>query len=915
MEERVADLVARFTLEEKIGLMCQYQPVVERLGVRAYKHGTEAAHGIAWLGEATSFPQPIGLACTWNPDLLERIGSVIGDEARVFYRRDPERNGLTLWAPTVDMERDPRWGRTEEAYGEDPHLTGELTAALVRGIQGPHPVYRKAVATLKHFLGNNNEKDRGHCSASIDPRNMREYYLKAFEPAFRKGGALSMMTAYNSINGTPAILHPDVVNVVKGEWGMNGFIVSDAGDLVGLVKDHHYFVTYKEAVAASIKNGIDSITDDAKVICPAIHEALSDGLLEEADLDSALTNTFRVRFLLGEFDPDELNPYASIPEDALCRPEHAALSLEAARESIVLLKNERQLLPLNKEAIRRIAVIGPLGDAVYRDAYSGTLPYQVTPLQGIRAKLKEASAVFADGCDRVRLKSANAGTYVGIAPSDDGALQADRTDAGDAETFQLTDWGFGSMTLKALSNGKFVTAGDSGIAASAEEVWGWFVKEVFRPEENGDGTVALKTWNGEDVSLPGAESGVFRKEVVADGLEEAVAAAKGADAAIVFVGNHPLINGKEEIDRPDLMLAASQERLIEEVHRANPNTVVVVIGSYPFALNRIQERIPAILYSSHAGQELGNALADVLFGDYNPAGRLNMTWYRSADQLADMMEYDIRKGKRTYQYFDGDPLYPFGYGLSYTSFRYRNLVLSAGRITADDQVTLSIDVENAGDIAGDEVVQLYMRAESPRLQRPAKQLIGFERVRLAPGEKRTVSFTVPASDLAFWDAARSRYCVESGEYTFMVGASSEDIRALSTVTVDGETLSPRDLTVLTEAAYYDDYEGVYLDECREGGSCVAVLPGRAGWLRFDGAGVGADSGSFEARCASAGGDARIELRIGAPNGPVIGGCEAPSTGGPQKWETVTCQLSEVSGPQSLYIGLSGDVRLSRFRVY
>ncbi|MDF2836524.1 MAG: glycoside hydrolase family 3 protein, partial [Paenibacillus sp.] len=400
---RAADLVSRFTLDEKIESMVQYQPAIERLGISAYKHGTEAAHGMAWLGEVTSFPQPIGLGCTWNPELMKEIGSAIGDEARVFYQRNPEVNGLTLWAPTVDMERDPRWGRTEEAYGEDPVLTGELTAALVQGLQGDHPRIYKTVATLKHFIGNNNEINRGSCSASIDPRNMKEYYQAAFKPAFVKGGAKSMMTSYNSVNGTPTILHEDVRKVVKEEWGMDGFIVSDAGDLLGIVNDHRYYSTYKEAVAHAIKAGIDSITDDKEKSCAAIREALDEGLLAEGDLDEALQNTFGVRIRLGEFDQDGDNPYANVPESKLNAPEHAALSRRAATESIVLLKNDAvqeggKLLPLSRRSNERIAVIGPLGDVVYRDWYSGTLSYRVTPLDGIRE---------AAGADRVAYSSGN----------------------------------------------------------------------------------------------------------------------------------------------------------------------------------------------------------------------------------------------------------------------------------------------------------------------------------------------------------------------------------------------------------------------------------------------------------------------------------------------------------------------------
>lgn len=914
IQDRVTDLVSRFTLEEKVGLMPQYQIAVERLGVKPYKHGTEAAHGIAWLGEATSYPQPIGLGCTWNPELLERIGSAIGDEARVFYQRDPANNGLTLWAPTVDMERDPLWGRTEEAYGEDPHLTGDLTTGLVKGIQGPHPVYRKAIATLKHFLANNNEKDRSHCSASIDPRNMREYYLKAFEPAFRKGGALSMMTSYNSINGTPTIIHPDVNRVVKGEWGMSGFIVSDAGDMLGLVNDHHYFETLKEAVAASIKSGIDSVTDETDITCEAIRDAISEGLLEEGDLDRALINTFRVRFLLGEFDPDELNPYAGIPDDTVCKQEHADLSLEAARESVVLLKNERQLLPLDCDALQRVAVIGPLGDVVYRDWYSGTLPYKVSPLQGIQAKMSKGSVVYADGCDRVRFRSAVSGNYVGISPepAENSALKADRTEADSAETFQLTDWGFGSVTLKALSNDKFVTTDDVTVTATADEVYGWFVKEEFRPVEGPDGTMSLAAWNGSPVSLPGEAEGRFRKEIVTDGLQEAIAAAEASDVAIVVVGNNPLINGKETNDRPDLTLAASQEKLIQEVHKANPNTIVVVIGSYPFALNWVNENIPAVLYLSHAGQELGNALADVLFGDYNPAGRLNMTWYRSVEQLPDIMNYDIRKGKRTYQYFEGEPLYPFGYGLSYTTFRYDEMIVSPERVGADPDISVSVRVENAGDKAGDEVVQLYVRADSSRVQRPLKELKGFRRIRLAPGEKRTVSFMLPSSELAFWDVTREAYCLESGTYTFMIGGSSEDVRLETKLTIEGDIVPLRDLTNITQAINYDDYEGVYLDECNEGGNFVR-LSGESGWLRFDDVDFRAGIGGFEARCSSAKRGGRIELRLDAADGPLIGECTVSEKEGSQVWETFACKTIGVQQTHSVYLCLIGDISLSRFR--
>ncbi|TYP79595.1 glycoside hydrolase family 3 protein [Paenibacillus methanolicus] len=919
LEARVEDLVSRLTLDEKVRLMPQYMAAIDRLGIGPYKHGTEAAHGIAWLGEATSYPQPIGLACTWDTELLKRIGSAIGDEARVFYKRNPAINGLTLWAPTVDMERDPRWGRTEEAYGEDPHLTGELSAALVQGIQGDHPFYFKAVATLKHFLGNNNEINRGSCSVSIDPRNMHEYYLKAFEPAFVKGGAQSMMTAYNSVNGTPALLLEDVNRIVKEKWGMDGFVVSDAGDMMGIVNDHHYYETYAHAVADTIKSGVDSITDEFEPVCAAIREALAQGLLEESDLDRALRNTFRVRIRLGEFNPED-NPYEAIGESVLLSSEHAALSREAARKSVVLLKNEGGLLPLNAGKLNSAAVIGPLANIVYRDWYSGTFPYKVTPLEAIGRKLEGKTVAFEDGSDLVR-----------FACADGRALTVENNDAlgvkavlGEGEIFHATDWGWGAHTFISRTTGKYVTtANDATLTAGADDIWGWFVKEIVNVHPQASGEVKLTSWNkralelrGDELALsdrPGADHAApLRVIQVKDGLADAVRAAKEAEVAVVVVGNHPLINGKEEIDRPDLTLAESQERLVREVYAANPNTVVVVVGSYPFALNWVQENVPAIVYVSHAGQELGNAIADILFGDAAPGGRLNMTWYKSSEQLSDFMEYDIRKGKKTYQYFDGEALYPFGHGLTYATFNYGNLRLSADRLQADQTVTISVDVTNASEVQAEEVVQLYGRAIQSRVERPIKSLLGFARIALAAGETQTVQFELNAEALAFWDVTRDQYCVENGAYEIQVGRSSADIAVAATLEVEGETVPARDLSDWTRSENYDEYDRLYLDESKEGGTCV-VPAANGAWLLFRDAELGAGAARFEARVASIKGGGRIEIRLGDAGGTLVGETEV-SARGSQEWHTVACELTGASGRQDICLVLSGNVRISRIRL-
>ncbi|RAR43090.1 glycoside hydrolase family 3 protein [Paenibacillus sp. MDMC362] len=922
LEERVNDLVSRFTLDEKIELMCQYQAEIPRLGVQKYKHGTEGAHGVAWLGEATVFPQNTGLACTWNPELMREIGSVIAEEARVYYQRDRAINGLTIWAPTVDLERDPRWGRTEEAYGEDPHLTGELATELVKGMQGDHPFYYKTVATLKHFYGNNNEVDRGSASVSIDPRNKREYYLKAFEAPFREGKAGSMMTAYNGINGTPCNLNHEVNDIVKQEWGMDGFVVGDAGDVLGTVMDHHYVSSYAEAVAGSVKAGIDSITDDQDISFRALRDALEQGLLEEQDLDHAICNSFRVRFRLGEFDPEERNPYSHVPESKLCASEHAELSLRAARESIVLLKNDG-LLPLQRDQLKSAAVIGPLANEAFTDWYSGTPPYRITPLQGVQEKMQDRSVHFHTGLDQIRLRSADSGQYVALSSEENGRLLANTAESTNAAVFERNDWGFGSVTLRFASSGKFVSETETGLHATADEARGWFVKEAFSFEALPDGSFMMKNWEGKPILLDehgrlvvgGTEdTGTpFAIETVQDGIAAAAAAAAAAETAIVFVGNSPFINGKETIDRPDITLPPAQQALIQAVYEANPNTVVVIVGGYPFAVNWEQEHVPSILFTSHAGQELGHAIADVLYGDYNPGGRLNMTWYKSTEQLPDLMDYDIIKGKRTYQYFDGDVLYPFGHGLSYARFHYSGLSLSQPKITAEGSVTVTVAVRNESQLAGDEVVQLYVKAESSRVIRPLKSLKGFRRIHLAPGASETVSFELKAEDLAFWDVTRDRYCVEKGTYTLMAGPSSNQLPVTAALQVEGETIPPRTLREPVRAVNYDDYQGVFLDECREGGESIR-LTGETGWIAFHDVDLGNASVTFQARVSGHIKGGEIVITTGSPDGPAAGSCKVLPTGGRQAWTTVQAELTGLTGRTDVFLTMKGEVQISWFRI-
>ncbi|OKP95444.1 beta-glucosidase [Paenibacillus sp. P46E] len=919
---RIDDLIMRLTLDEKIELMCQYQADIPRLGLQKYKHGTEGAHGVAWLGEATVFPQNIGLACTWNPGLLQKIGSVIGDEARVYYQRNSSINGLTIWAPTVDLERDPRWGRTEEGYGEDPFLTGRLTTSLVQGLQGDDPFYYKAVATLKHFYANNNELYRGSASISIDPRNKREYYLKAFEPAIRDGRAASIMTAYNGVNGIPCNLNHEVNEIVKGEWNMDGFVVSDAGDVLGTVTDHHYTDSYAKAVAGSIKAGIDNITDDQPVSFQALHDALDQGFLTEEDLNRALRNTFRVRFRLGEFDPPERNPYSHVPEETLCSSEHNALSLAAAQESIVLLKNDG-LLPLRRE-LDSIAVIGPLADEAFTDAYSGTPPYRITPLQGISEKMQDRTVGYTTGMDQIRIRTSTSGKYVCLRDSgdDSAVLVADGNVAAEATVFECSDWGFGSFTLREVDSHKFVTVSEDGfLTATAEAVGGWFVKETFRFEALEKGSFTMRSWHDKPIIpdvhglLKASEGqGEFVMEIVNHGIEKAIKLAKEAETAIVFVGNNPYINGKETIDRPDITLPPAQLELIQAARAVNPKTIVVIVGSYPFAVNWENKHVPSIIFTSHAGQELGHAVADVLFGDYNPAGRLNMTWYSSMDQLPDLMNYDIIKGKRTYQYFDEEVLYPFGHGMSYTDFKYGELNLGREVLKENETFLVSIHVCNSGSRPGDEVVQLYIRADNSRVTRPLKTLMGFDRIYLLPGESKTVQFSLKVQDLAFWDVTRERYCVEKGMYTLMAGSSSSKIFSMTTLHVEGEKIPARSLGEWVKAVNYDDYKNIYLDECREGGESIRPVAG-SGWIAFHDVDLNEWPVKFMARVSGNIQGGEISLTLDSPAGDPIAVCLVLPTGGTQAWTTAECEVPfrlEISEQRKLYLHLKGDVQISSF---
>jgi len=676
IEDRVNNIVSLLTLDEKVALLSQ-RPGVPRLGIRTMQQ-VEGLHGVrAGRNASTTYPQSIGLGETWDSAILHQVGATEGYEARYVFQSEKYRRGaLIIRAPNADMGRDIRWGRTEECYGEDPFLTGTLTVAFIRGMQGDDPRYWQAAALLKHFLANSNEKGRAGSSSNFDERLFYEYYSVPFRLGWVEGGARCFMAAYNAWNKIPMTAHPVIQDVVVKDWGVDGVICTDAGSLGNMVRAHHYYPDLAHGAAGAIKAGMNQFLDRYEAPTKA---ALDQKLLTEADIEKVIKGTFRIWIRLGLIDPPDGNPYARIGTDSIdpWTTQKAKDSVRlATQKAIVLLKNTGNLLPLNRNDLQSVAVIGPRGNEVVRDWYGSTPPYTVTPLEGIKNKLGAA--------------------------------------------------------------------------------------------------VAVQYAAGKDVPA-------------------AVALARSSDVAIVCVGNSPNLNnkwmsvsdtgeGREGIDRQIITLGSGQEELVKEVFTANPRTVVVLVSSFPYAINWTQEHIPAILHLAHSSQEEGNGLADVLFGDYNPAGRLCQTWPRSLDQIPPMMDYDIRHG-RTYMYFQGEPLYPFGFGLSYTTFNYSNLKTSADSLYKDGAITVSIDVQNTGKVAGEEVVQLYVKHLQSKVERPVKELRGFRRVAIRPGETRTVELPLPAKSLAYWDASRKAFIVEPDTVEISVGGSSADEKLKTRVTV------------------------------------------------------------------------------------------------------------------------------------
>lgn len=711
IDKRVDDLIQQLTSAEKTSLLSTTAPDIDRLKIPAMNGWNQSLHGIVWTQPTTMFPVPISMAATWDPPLIHEVAGAIADEGRAVYNywhtvqgttetfrgqkvtvtadgRRSGHNGLVYRSPVINMDRDPRWGRIWETFGEDPLLASRITVAYVQGMQGDNPKYLELAATLKHYAAYDDERDRVKTANDMVPeRILMDYYLPQFKAGIMAGKASSIMSSYNGINGTPNAENKMMLtDILRDEWGFEGFVVPDSGAVRNLVGEYRKYPTLQLAAAKTILAGSD-LDDGSYAI--ALPKALEEGLLTQEEIDQSLRRVLKIRFRLGEFDPPDMVPYNKFGSDVIDSTAHRQLALRTARESIVLLANENHLLPLDKSKIKTLAVIGPFADYPQTGPnYTGEYSKFVKPLEGIEEKV-----------------------------------------------------GSGTKVLYARGSG---------------------IVETDNPEAS---------------------------------LAQAVTAAKQSDVAILFVGTNQLLE-REGLDREYLNLPPVQLRLVEQVMRANPKTVVVLLNGGPISLappfaggarRTMGVRFSTVLDMFWAGEEGGAAIADVLFGDYSPSGRMPYTVYTSERGLPPMTEYDISRGF-TYMYAIDKPVFAFGHGLSYTSFAYSNLNISSRQVGSNGTVQIHIDVKNTGDRAGDEVVQLYVHNNDKSTFQPREQLQGFERINLHPGETKTVSFALPVEQLSYWDTSKHAYIINPGTFDAMIGSASDDIRQKGSfeVTTAGE---------------------------------------------------------------------------------------------------------------------------------
>ncbi len=840
VKDRVNHLISQMTVEEKVSQMVHEAPAIERLGIPAYNWWNEALHGVGRAGVATVFPQAIGLAATWNPDLMSRIATAIADEARAKHHEALRRGirdiytGLTFWSPNVNIFRDPRWGRGQETYGEDPYLTASLGVPFVKALQGDDPHYLKLVATPKHYAVHSGpESSRHSLNAQVNERDLRETYLPQFEACVREAGAYSIMGAYNRTNGEACCAsHTLLQKILRDEWGFKGYVVSDCWAIYDIYANHKLVETAAEAAALAVENGCEL---NCGCTYPALVGAVAQGLIAESTIDAALARLFTARFRLGMFDPPESVPFSQIPYTVINSEAHQALALQSARESIVLLKNEENFLPLSKE-INAIAVIGPNANDLQAllGNYNGTPAVASTLLTGIREKVSAKTKLYyAQGCpiaNGVPPLEVIPTTYLHPAHRDEKmngltAVYYDNPTFAGKPVIERID-----RTVDAIWKDTTPLTGQWGDSFSVR--WtGYLIPPqsgTYRLAINGfsaydllldDETIVTYSdvhhprIKSKDMDLQAGRPYKIQLDYTSQGLDPqiqllwayldtdylagALEAAAKADVIIAALGLSPNLEGEEMPvdvegffggDRTDIALPSPQETLLQELHALGKPMILVLLNGSALAINWAAEHIPAILEAWYPGQAGGEALADVIFGDFNPAGRLPVTFYRSIDDLPPFEEYSM--ANRTYRYFTGEPLYAFGHGLSYTTFNYDNLHIDRKEVEAGDKVHISVDVTNTGSRAGDEVVQLYTRqtAVSPR---PLKELKGYKRISLEPGECKTVTYTLYANQLSVYDEELLA-ALHPDKVEVLVGRSSDFLPLKGTFKIVGPTTGVKD---------------------------------------------------------------------------------------------------------------------------
>ncbi len=819
IDQRVEDLIGRMTLEEKISQMVNDAPAIERLGIPKYNWWSEGLHGVARAGLATVFPQAIGLGATWDSELLHDVSTAIADEARAkhsnFIKKDKRfiYQGLTLWSPNINIFRDPRWGRGQETYGEDTYLTGKLAVQFIKGLQGDDTTYYKTIATAKHFAVHSGPEEGRHSfNSTTEENDLQETYLPQFEMAIKEGKPYSVMCAYNRYNGEPCCGNKRLLQqVLRNDWKFNGYIVSDCDAIVDIYKFHKVVATPEEAAALAVKSGTDLECGNVYL---NLKSAVEKGLINEKEIDVAIKRLFKARFKLGMFDPDEKVPYAQIPYSVVDSKEHKALSLEAARKSMVLLKNKDNILPLKKD-IGTVAVIGPNADQwlMLLGNYNGVPSDPITPLRGIKEKVSSKSKVlFAQGCElaegmpmfytvpsenlssdgkpglNVSYFNNNDLTGPPLFSSIDKNLDANWYDKAphedmDDDNFSVR-WsgeikpdrsGVYQLGIISTCNTKLFL-NDSLIAKT---------KYHFRDEY---GDPRLRKSN--EIKLQAGKSYKIRVEAIesfADAQvqlvwatpkpelkKQAIEIAKQADVIVMCMGITPRMEGEEMDvkidgfiggDRTRLDLPEIQQQLIKEIQALGKPVILVLLNGSALSINWENKNVNAILEAWYPGQAAGQAIADVLFGDYNPGGRLPVTFYTSEKDLPPFDQYKLTA--QTYRYFKGEPLYPFGFGLSYTSFAYENLKVN-NEFKVRDSVHVSVTIKNTGKMAGDEVAQLYLANQNKSATRINPTLKGFKRIHLNAGESATVHFVLPPNDFSILNDKNEREILR-GKYEIFVG--------------------------------------------------------------------------------------------------------------------------------------------------